>query len=133
MPDIKEWGMKMKDVFKMERLIALMKCLAASYFVTGLLLLAVAGLLYKFSLSESVVDICIIAIYCISSLLSGIFFSKGAASRRFLWGMAAGAFYFFIICGVSAVVEPDFNLISNSSITTLCICLGSGMLGGMLG
>ncbi len=123
----------MKDVLKTERLIALMKCLVASYFVTGVLLLAVAGLLYKFSLSEAVVEICIIAIYCVSSLLSGLLFSKGAASRRFLWGMAAGAFYFFIICGVSAVIEPDFNLISNSSVTTFCICIGSGMLGGMLG
>lgn len=124
---------KMKEVFSTERLIALMKCLLASYVVTGVLLLAVAGLLYKFSLSEEIVNIAIIAIYCISSLLAGLFFSKGAANRRFLWGMAAGVLYFLIICGVSAVFEPEFSLISNSSITTLFICLGSGMLGGMLG
>lgn len=123
----------MKSIFSTERLVALMKCLIASYLVTGVLLLAVAGLLYKFSLSEQIVEICIIAIYCISSLLSGLFFSKGAASRRFLWGMVAGALYFLIICGISAAVEPEFNLLSNSSITTLFICLGSGMLGGMLG
>ncbi|MBR0453763.1 MAG: TIGR04086 family membrane protein, partial [Bacteroidales bacterium] len=41
--------------------------------------------------------------------------------------------YFVIICVVSAIAEPDFNPISNSCITTLLICLGSGMMGGMIG
>lgn len=123
----------MKNIFSTERLVALLKCLMAAYLITGVLLLVVAALLYKFSLGENVVDISVIAIYCISSLLAGLFFSKGAASRRFLWGLLAGAAYFLIICAVSMAVEPDFTLFSNSCITTLCICLGSGMLGGMLG
>ncbi len=123
----------MKSAFSTERIVALIKCLIASYMITGVLLMVVAALLYKFSLSENVVEICIIAIYCISSLLAGLFFSKGAPSRRFLWGMIAGAAYFLIICGISMVVEQSFTLLSNASITTLFICLGSGMLGGMLG
>ena len=41
--------------------------------------------------------------------------------------------YFLIICVLSIAMEPDFEPVSNSSITTLLICLGSGMLGGMLG
>lgn len=123
----------MKNVLSIERMVALLKCLMASYLITGVLLLTIAGLLYKFSLGETVIDICIIVVYCISSLLAGLFFSKGASSRRFIWGMAAGAAYFIIICVVSAVAEPDFNPFSNSCITTLLICLGSGMMGGMLG
>ena len=87
----------MKNVFGTERLVALLKCLMAAYLITGLMLLLVAGLLYKFSIGENVVDISIIVIYCISSLLAGLFFSKGAASRRFIWGMLAGAAYFLII------------------------------------
>ena len=123
----------MKNAFSTERLVALLKCLMAAYLITGVLLLLVAGLLYKFSIGENIVDISIIVIYCVSSLLAGLFFSKGAASHRFLWGMLAGAAYFVIICAVSAVAEPDFVPISNACITTLLICLGSGMLGGMLG
>lgn len=123
----------MKSVLSTERIVALMKCLIASYLITGVLLMVVAALLYKFSLSENVVEISVIAIYCIASLLAGLFFSKGAASRRFLWGMVAGAVYFLIICAVSMIIEQEFTLLSNSSITTLLICLGSGMLGGMLG
>lgn len=123
----------MKSGFATERLVALLKCLLAAYLITGVLLAAVAGLLYKFSLGENVVDISIIVVYCISSLLAGLFFSKGAASRRFVWGMAAGAVYFFIICAITFAVEGQLNLMSNSCITTLFICTGSGMLGGMLG
>lgn len=123
----------MKNAFRTERLVALLKCLMAAYLITGVLLLLVAGLLYKFSIGESVVDISIIVIYCVSSLLAGLFFSKGAVSHRFLWGMLAGAAYFMIICVVSIVADPNFVPVSNACITTLLICLGSGMLGGMLG
>ena len=63
----------MKNVFGTERLAALLKCLMAAYLITGLMLLLVAGLLYKFSIGENVVDISIIVIYCISSLLAGLF------------------------------------------------------------
>ncbi|GFI21670.1 hypothetical protein IMSAGC011_00443 [Lachnospiraceae bacterium] len=123
----------MKNAFGTERLIALLKCLVAAYLITGVLLLAVAGLLYKFSIGENIVDISIIVIYCVSSLLAGLFFSKGASSHRFVWGMLAGTAYFLIICAISAVAEPNFMPLSNTCITTLFICLGSGMLGGMLG
>lgn len=123
----------MKNTFSTERLIALLKCLMASYLITGIMLVVVAALLYKFSIKENVVNISIIAIYCISSLLAGLFFSKGAASRRFLWGMVAGAAYFLIICAVSMAVDQNFMPLSNACITTLLICVGSGMIGGMLG
>ena len=123
----------MKGGFATERLVALLKCLLAAYLITGVMLVAVAGLLYKFSLGENVVDVGIIVVYCISSLLAGLFFSKGAMSRRFLWGMAAGAVYFLIICAVTFAVERQVHLMSSTCITTLLICTGSGMLGGMLG
>lgn len=123
----------MKSGVVTERLVALLKCLVAAYLITGVMLLAAAGLLYKFSLGENVIDIGIIVVYCVSSLLAGLFFSKGASSRRFIWGMAAGAVYFLIICAVTFAVEGQIQLISNESITTLFVCTGSGMLGGMLG
>lgn len=120
-------------MMKYERMIALLKCLMAAYAVTGIMLAILAGLLYKLQLGENVIEIGIIVVYVISSLLAGLFFSKGAKSRRFLWGMGAGAVYFLVICAVSIVLEPEFAFLSNSCITTLTICVGSGMLGGMLG
>lgn len=116
-----------------ERVTALLKCLMAAYAVTGILLAVLAMLLYKLQLGENIVEIGILVVYVVSSLLAGLFFSKGAKSRRFLWGMAAGSVYFLIICVLSAIIEPDFAVFSNSCITTMLICIGSGMLGGMLG
>lgn len=116
-----------------ERVIALLKCLLAAYVATGLMLAFLAALLYKLQLNEDTVEIGIIVVYVVSSLLAGLFFSKGARSRRFLWGMAAGAAYFLIICAVSVAMEPEFAILSNSCLTTMAICVGSGMLGGMLG
>lgn len=116
-----------------ERVVALLKCLMAAYVVTGIMLVFLAALLYKLQLSENTVEIGIIVVYVVSSLLAGLFFSKGAKSRRFLWGMLAGAAYFLIICAISMALEPDFAVMSNSCLTTMAICVGSGMLGGMLG
>lgn len=120
-------------MIRYERLIALLKCLLAAYIATGLMLASLALLLYKLKLGESTIEIGIIVVYVISSLLAGLFFSKGANVRRFLWGMLAGAAYFLIICAISVAMEPEFNFLSNSCLTTLVICVGSGMLGGMLG
>lgn len=118
---------------KYERIVALLKCLMAAYVVTGILLVILAGLLYKFQLGEQAVEIGILVIYVLSSLLAGLFYSKGAANRRFVWGLLAGGVYFAIICIISFFAEKDFNFMSNSCLTTFFICIGSGMLGGMLG
>ncbi len=86
----------MKNVFGTERLAALLKCLMAAYLITGLMLLLVAGLLlYKFSIGENVVDISIIVIYCISSLLAGLFFLQGCGEPQVYMGNAGGRGVFF--------------------------------------
>ena len=118
---------------KYERIVALLKCLMAAYVITGIFLVILAAFLYKFHLAENVVEIGIVVVYILSSLLSGLFYAKGAVSRRFMWGMIAGAVYFAIICLMSIIVEQDFSFFSTSCLTTFFICTGSGMLGGMLG
>ena len=52
--------------------VRIMKALLVSYLVTGLLLLLIAGLLYRFRLDEGKVQIGIIATY-ILSCFSGVF------------------------------------------------------------
>ena len=121
-------------MMKYERIVALLKCLMASYLITGILLVVIAFFLYKMQLGEQVVDISILVVYVLSSLVSGFLYAKGAKSRRFIWGTVAGLTYFMVICLVSVAIEPQsFEVLSNSCITTLFICAGSGMLGGMLG
>lgn len=119
---------------KYERVVALLKCLLAAYVITGIMLMLIAAVLYKFQIGENVVNIGIIVVYILSSLVSGILYAKGAKSRRFLWGLAAGLSYFAIICLISVLAEPEaLSNMTGQTITTLLICAGSGMLGGMLG
>ena len=54
-----------------DAVIRMIKALLASYIVTGAFLLVLALLLYKLQLSESIVNIGIIAIYVISCFLGG--------------------------------------------------------------
>ena len=50
----------MIDKIFVKRCIVLLKCLVASYVITGIMLVMIAGGLYKFSLSENIIDIAII-------------------------------------------------------------------------
>ena len=91
----------MKNAFRAERLAALLKCLMAAYLITGVLLMVVAGLLYKFSIKENVVDISIFVFYCVSSLLAGIFFLQRCGEPQISLGDAGGGGVFFDhMCGV---------------------------------
>ncbi|MBQ7944834.1 MAG: TIGR04086 family membrane protein [Lachnospiraceae bacterium] len=115
-----------------ERVISLLKGILLAYIVTGIMLLVMAFLLYKFNLSETVVDIGILICYVISALIAGMCYAINAKSRKFAWGMLAGFAYYAILLVISVGVEADFQLLSTSCVTTLFICIGSGMLGGML-
>ncbi len=114
------------------RLTFILKCLLLSYlFTTGLLLL-LALLLYRFSLSEKIVSISIIAIYIIVTFLAGFLTGKQEGNRKFLWGLLMGSLYFLILIIVSLVVNHGLSGISGNFFTVLILCAGSGMLGGMV-
>ena len=116
---------------KYERVISLLKGVLIAYIITVVMLLVMTFLLQKFDLSEVVVEIGILVCYVVSSLIAGMCYAINAKSRKFAWGMLAGFLYYAVLLVISVVVEADFQLLSTSSITTLLICVGSGMLGGM--
>ena len=73
--------------------IRMLKSLLSAYIITGILLLFLALLLYKFQLSEPKVNIGIIIVYVISSFLGGFLEGKMMKARKFLWGAAAGLLF----------------------------------------
>lgn len=117
---------------KYERIVSLLKGVLLAYILTGFMLALIAFLLYQFHVSEILVDIGILICYVIASLVAGMCYAMHAVSRKFAWGMLAGFAYYAILLAISVGVEADFNIFSTSCITTLFICTGSGMLGGML-
>lgn len=112
--------------------IALGKCLLVSYLATLGALLLLALLLYRLRLSETIVNIAILGIYAAATFLAGFLAGKCAQNRRFLWGLAAGALYFVILAFLTLLVNHAFRDFGNHFFTTLMICAGSGMLGGMV-
>ncbi len=110
----------------------IMKALLASYVVTGFLLLLIAGLLYRFQMDEGKVRIGIIITYILSCFAGGFLAGKMMKSRKFLWGVLLGLLYFLIMTLVSLAVNRELQSSSSGFITAFLLCMGGGMLGGML-
>lgn len=108
------------------------RSLIISYMITGLLLLFTALLLYKLEPQQSMVSVGILVIYVLSSFLGGLLAGKGIRSRKFLWGLATGALYFLMLLAASWMFGGGIRAQAAQIITTMLLCLGGGMLGGML-
>ena len=110
-----------------------LKVLGLAYMVSALMLLLLAVMVYKFDVSEKVVSIGIILVYIVSCLLAGLVMGKLQKNRRFLWGIFVGAMYFAVLLILTGMVGKDLSDVATDFVTTLLLCLGSGMLGGMVG
>ena len=110
----------------------LLKTLLFSYILTGVLLALLAVLLYKLRLEEKVVTLAIIVIYVAGTFFGGFVAGKRLKNRKFLWGLLLGTAYFAVLVLVSLAVGRGHIQLGNSFLTTLVLCAGGGMLGGML-
>ena len=115
-----------------EKIMWMLKSLLASYIVTGLLLLVLTFLVYKFELDEQLVVAGIVAIYVVSTFMGGYIIGKLTGIKKFVWGMIIGAVYFVLLYLISYGVYREFNTNGISAITTAILCIGGGTLGGML-
>ncbi len=116
----------------MPQILFTLKCLLFSYILTGGLLLLLAFLLYRLHLSEKVVNVCIILVYIVTSFFAGFITGKKKGKRKFFWGAMMGALYFVVLFLVSVIVNRSFPQLSSDFTTTMLLCVGGGMLGGML-
>ena len=96
------------------------------------MLLILALLLYKMNLEESKVAAGILITYIISGFIGGFVAGKGIAVKKYLWGLGVGILYFLILIGVSAVSGRILLQEGMHLFTTMILCAGSGMMGGML-
>ena len=108
------------------------KSLLASYIVTGILLLVLTFFMYKFELNEKIVSAAIVGIYVVSTLIGGMIIGKLTKSKRYLWGMVLGILYFVLLLLITLGVYRTLNGDSVSIVTSLILCAGGGMTGGMI-
>ena len=122
----------MENMQKNIKVIWWIKSLLASYIVTGILLLVLTFFMYKFELNEKIVSAAIVGIYVVSTLIGGVIIGKLTKSKRYLWGMVLGIIYFVLLLLITLGVYRTLNGDSVSIVTSLILCAGGGMTGGMI-
>ena len=122
----------MENMQKNIKVIWWIKSLLASYIVTGILLLVLTFFMYKFELNEKIVSAAIVGIYVVSTLIGGMIIGQLTKSKRYLWGMVLGIIYFVLLLLITLGVYRTLNGDSVSIVTSLILCAGGGMTGGMI-
>ena len=122
----------MENMQKNIKVIWWIKSLLASYIVTGILLLVLTFFMYKIELNEKIVSAAIVGIYVVSTLIGGVIIGKLTKSKRYLWGMVLGIIYFVLLLLITLGVYRTLNGDSVSIVTSLILCAGGGMTGGMI-
>ena len=122
----------MENMQKNIKVIWWIKSLLASYIVTGILLLVLTFFMYKFELNEKIVSAAIVGIYVVSTLIGGMIIGNLTKSKRYLWGMVLGIIYFVLLLLITLGVYRTLNGDSVSIVTSLILCAGGGMTGGMI-
>lgn len=110
----------------------MVKALLCAYIVTGILLLILTLLLYKLGLSEENINAGIILTYVISTFSGGFVMGKLAGTRKFLWGLLAGAVYYGLLLLISLGLYHSLQGEAGGLMTAFLLCAGGGMLGGMV-
>lgn len=110
----------------------MIRTLLISYIVTGLLLMVLAFSLYKWNLTQSKIDLGILAVYLVSNLIGGFVIGRQMRERKFIWGLISGVLYFLLLLLVTFLVYHNIQSEMKEVIMTLLICAGGGMLGGMI-
>ena len=110
----------------------MVKSLLTAYVVTGIFLLILTLLLYKMGLSEQNVNIGVILIYVIATFSGGFVMGKLSITHQFLWGLLAGVLYWGLLMLISLGIYQSLQAEMGSLLTTLLLCAGGGMLGGMV-
>ncbi|MCD8323568.1 MAG: TIGR04086 family membrane protein [Clostridiales bacterium] len=114
------------------RALAIAGTLLIMYVITGLALLAMAVLLLKLQPGENVINIGILVTYVVSCLLGGLIAGKRMRVHKFLWGVLTGAAYFLILLAGSFLLNRGLDSDTVHIGATLVMCMGAGMIGGMI-
>lgn len=112
--------------------VSVLKILLAMYILTGICLVILAALLYKFELSEGAVNIAVIVIYVLIGFAGGFLAGKILKMRKFMWGAILGAVYFLVLVLVSLILHGGLENDLLHFATTFILCVASGTAGGMV-
>lgn len=122
----------MNRLEKNQKIIWLLKALLFSYVVTGISLLLLSVLLYKFEWNEHLVSAAIVAVYVLSTVVGGIVIGKLVRTRCFFWGLLLGNLYFILLLVITIILYRSLSGNGLNMLTAWILCTGGGMTGGMI-
>ena len=108
------------------------KILIAMYGVTAVLLFLLAVFVQKLGWESGAISIGFSIVYVISCFVGGFFVGKVQQTKKFIWGIFMGLAYVIIMVAVSLAAKHGLHSSMSAFIINLLLCLGSGMLGGMI-
>lgn len=108
------------------------KILLVMYAVTAMLLFLLAVLVQQFQWESGMISIAISVVYVVSCFVGGFFVGKVQRSKKFIWGILLSLAYIIIMLAITLVVKHGFHSDVSAFVINLLLCLGSGMLGGMI-
>ena len=108
------------------------KNLLVALFISGILLILSALLLYMTDVSATIISVCMVCTYVLSNFVGGWRMGKGTGEKKFLWGLLLGLGYFLFLFLVSYIGNQFFLGDQSKTILIFFLCTFSGMFGGML-
>ena len=103
-----------------------------AYAITCIIFLAYSMLITYTGMSERNLPMVVAVTTLLSVIVAGYDAAKGAESRGWLWGMAAGLIYILILIGLMMSVLQRFA-VDTRTITSIILALAGGGMGGILG
>ena len=111
---------------------SILRSLFLAYALSGICLLILALMVFKLNIGQGAVTVGILVIYVLSCLAGGFLAGKLMRQSKYKWGFLVGLCYFVLLAVVSFAVQRRWDMSAQHAVTTFCMCLGGGTLGGML-
>ena len=102
------------------------------YAITCIIFLAYSMLITYTNMTERNLPMVVAVTTLLSVMVAGFDAAKGAESRGWLWGMAAGLAYIIILITLMMSVLQGFAA-DTRTITSIILALAGGGMGGILG
>lgn len=114
------------------RIKSILQSLLFAYAMTGGFLFLFAFLVYKMELGELHVAAGILTIYFLASFAGGRMAGRQRRKEKVMMGGLTGLGYFLLLIFVSVFVRGELQMTPSYIVTALSMCLGGGVLGGIL-
>lgn len=108
------------------------KAMLVSYVISAAVLFVLSFLFYQFDIKEEQLRIGILGAYVLACLIGGFYIGKKIQKHQFLWGLFVGLLYYcihIVMVLIAEGIHPE-QIVPATALALLC--MGSGMMGGLL-